>query len=57
MEELLVELLLSEILQLLQDMEDQGILDTQEPHKTKIELWRWHNGALGIRIYKRKEGR
>lgn len=51
-----MKLLLSEILQLLQDMEDQGILDTQEPHKVKLELWRCHDGCLGIRIYKRKEG-
>lgn len=51
-----MELLLSELLQLLQDMEDQGILDTQEAHKVKLELWRCRDGALGIRIYKRKEG-
>lgn len=51
-----MELLLIELLQLLQDMEDQGILDTQEAHKIKLELWRCKDGSLGVSIYRRKEG-
>ena len=52
-----MELMLSELLNVLQQMEDEGLLDTQEPHKTKLELWRLQDGTLGIAVYRRKEGR
>lgn len=50
-----MDIFLSELLQVLQQMEDNGILDTQEPHKTRLELWRLQDGTLGIAVYRRKE--
>lgn len=51
-----MDFLLSELLQVLQQLDDEGLLDTQEPHKTKLELWRLQDGTLGIAVYRRKEG-
>lgn len=51
-----MDFLLSELLQVLQQLDDEGLLDTQEPHKTKLELWRLQDGTLGIAVYRRKKG-
>lgn len=51
-----MDLLLDELLQVLQQLEDVGLLDTQEPTKIKLELYRLKDGNLGVAVYQRKEG-